>query len=153
MGDRKILLIGNGGHSKTVIDSILASNMYCKIGIVEKEYVEVSSDRITYVGTDDDLPLLYDKGWTDAFDSVGSVGDTRIRKRLYDSLKKYNFRIPSVIDSSSVVSENVVIGEGVYIGKRSVVNSGTIIENCAIINTGAIVEHDCFVGQFAHVSS
>ena len=147
---RKLLLIGGGGHCHSVLDSVLSSGTYEEIGIIDKE--DIIYFGIPVVGTDDDIPTLVKNGWTDAFITVGSVGDTRIRRRLYEMAKHFGLNIPSIIDSSAVVGNGVVIQEGVFIGKRAVINAGCCIGSCSIINTGAIVEHDCRIGDFSHVS-
>ena len=81
----RILLIGGGGHCHSVLDSILSLNAYAGVGIID------NSDRsflnIPVVGTDEDIPRLRAEGWTDAFITVGSVGDTRLRHKLYEMVK------------------------------------------------------------------
>lgn len=148
--DRKLLLIGGGGHCHSVLDSVLSTGIYADIGIVDN--IDSSCLGIPVIGTDDDIPILINNGWTDAFISVGSIGDTRIRRRLYEMVKHYGLSVPTIIDPSAVVSNGVVIQEGVFIGKRTVVNTGCCIGICSIINTGAIVEHDCKIGDFSHIS-
>lgn len=147
---RKLLLIGGGGHCHSVLDSVLSTGLYAVIGIIDN--TDSSYLGISVIGTDDDIPTLIKNGWTDAFISVGSVGDTRIRRRLYEMVKNYGLSVPSIIDPSAAVGNDVVIREGVFIGKRAVINAGCCIGTCSIINTGAIVEHDCKIGDFSHIS-
>lgn len=147
---RRLLLVGGGGHSHSVLDSALSSGIYEKIGIVDN--TDSTYLGVPVVGTDDNIPELIKKGWTDAFISVGSIGDTRTRRRLYDMVKRYGLSVATIIDSSAIVGKGVVIQEGVFIGKRAVVNVGCYIGTCSIINTGAIVEHDCRIDDFSHVS-
>ena len=147
---KNILLIGGGGHCCSVLDSIFSLNIYHKIGIIDSKDLSVLG--VPVVGTDDELPQLTREGWNEAFITVGSVGNTMIRRRLYSLVKKLGFYIPSIVDLSATVARTVQIEEGSYLGKRTVVNTGTQIGRCAIINTGAIVEHDCIVGDFTHIS-
>lgn len=147
---RKLLLIGGGGHCQSVLDCV-PMDQYEAIGIVEKPGFPVQNDSMV-VGTDDDLPLLFQAGWTDAFITVGSIGDTSLRRKLFDRIKELGFYIPCIIDVSATVSENVAISKGVFVGKRAVINTGSSIGKCAIVNTGAIIEHDCEIGAFTHVS-
>ena len=147
---KSILLIGGGGHCQSVLDSIFSLRVYHKIGIIDSKNSSVSG--ISVVGTDDDLPLLKKEGWDEAFITVGSVDNTRTRRKLYNLVKKLNFHLPSIVDPSAIIARKVQIGEGSYLGKHTVVNAGTRIGCCAIINTGAIVEHDCIVGDFTHIS-
>ena len=149
MGNR-LLLIGGGGHCHSVLDSINSSGKYDEIGIIDN--VGCSFLGFKTVGTDDDLPRLFNEGWTDAFITVGSVGNTNVRHRLYETVKSIGFNVPSIIDPTTVVAGDVTIGEGVFAGKRCVINAGVVLGDCSIINTGAIVEHDCRIGSFTHIS-
>lgn len=152
MENKRILLIGGGGHCKSVLDSLLASQVHSDIGVVDKESNGISILGIPQVGTDADLPTLFAEGWTDAFITVGSIGNTALRRKLYAIVKALGFSVPSIVDKAAVVAADVRLPEGAYIGKRTVVNAGTVLGVCSIINTGAIVEHDCNIGDFAHIS-
>ena len=147
---KKILLIGGGGHCRSVLDSVLSMETYADVGIVDN--VDSTFLGIPIVGTDDDLPKLKERGWTDAFITVGSVGNTQLRRRLYRMVKGLGMAVPAIIDSSATVARSTEIAEGVYIGKRAVINTAGRIGTCAIINTGAIVDHDCVIGDFSHIS-
>lgn len=150
MNKKKLLLIGGGGHCRSVLDSVLELNTYSEIGIVDN--TDCSCLGVSVVGSDEDLPFLRDSGWSDAFITVGSIGDTTTRRRLFELVKGIGFGIPVIVDPSSVVARDVQILEGSYVGKRAVVNTGAHVGICSIINTGAIVEHDCVVSSYVHIS-
>lgn len=149
MNGKKLLLIGGGGHCLSVYDSVTE---YDEVGVVEKDSESVQYSPLRVVGTDHDLLELLSSGWTDAFITVGSIGDTALRRKLYVMVKQIGFHIPVIIDPSAIVGSNVKMGEGCYVGKRAVINSYSVIGNCAIINTGAIIEHECQIGHFSHIS-
>lgn len=154
MANKRILLVGGGGHCKSILDSLLEMGLYDDIGIIEKSSAEKRDILgIPVIGTDGDFWNLFDAGWTDAFISLGSLGNPSRRHFLFDALIKIGFAVPSIVDRTAVVSANVRLDPGVFIGKRAIVNTGAHIGACAIINTGAVVEHDCVVGAFAHISS
>lgn len=151
--ENNILLVGNGGHCESIIDTILSLNEYDKIAIVSKEKTDSNIYGIEVIGTDDDLPSLYQSGWSNAFVSVGSVGNIEIRKKLYNIIKDIGFNIPNIIDATAVVSKSMTLGEGNFIGKHAIVNIGTQIGNFCIINSGAVIEHDVLIEDFAHIST
>ena len=149
MNGKKLLLIGGGGHCLSVYDSLTD---YGDVGVVEKDSESMKCSPLRVVGTDHDLLELLSSGWTDAFITVGSIGDTTLRRKLYVMVKQIGFHIPVIIDPSAIVGSNVKMGEGCYVGKGAVINSYSVIGNCAIINTGAIIEHECRIGHFSHIS-
>ena len=148
--NRKILLIGGGGHCHSVLDSILSLNIYSEIGIIDNR--NTSYRGISVIGTDEDIPDLYKDGWTEAFITVGSIGNTDIRRRLFSLLNTVGSNIPVIIDPSAIIAADVSIKRGTYIGKKAIINAGASIGECSIINSGAIVEHDCTIGDFSHIS-
>jgi sugar O-acyltransferase (sialic acid O-acetyltransferase NeuD family) len=151
--NKKILLIGGGGHCKSVLDSLLELNEYAEIGIVDKkENLGKSVMGVPVVGCDDDLRYLFSKGYKYAFVTIGSVGNPSLRIKLSNLLNEIGYEIPTIIDSSAKVSKNSKIEQGVFIGKHSIVNACGIIDKGAIINSGCIVEHDCQVGAFSHIA-
>lgn len=153
MTGRKLLLIGGGGHCKSVLDSVSSCSIYEDIAIIDQpEYIGKNIGTVAFIGTDADLPALRQKGYTDAFVSVGSIGDTLTRVRLMRNLEKLGFEIPSIIAPDSHISDSCKIGKGVYIGKSANINYGCYIGDGSIINTAATIEHECKIGEFVHIA-
>ncbi|RBP58091.1 sugar O-acyltransferase (sialic acid O-acetyltransferase NeuD family) [Alkalibaculum bacchi] len=150
---KKILLVGGGGHCKSVLDSLLELNKYLDVGIIDKKNSIGSSVLgVPVIGCDDDLPALFNNGYKYAFVTVGSIGSPSLRVKLYNILSEIGYEIPSIIDSSAKVSKYAKIEQGIFIGKQSLVNAGSLIKKGAIINSGTIIEHDCQIGAFAHIA-
>ena len=147
---KRILLIGGGGHCRSVLDSVLSLGLYDEVGIVDREAVRIPGASV--VGSDQDLGALFQKGWTDAFITLGSVGNTALRRRIYSAIREIGFHIPTIADKTAAIAGGVRMDDGCFIGKNAVINAGASLGCCAIINTGAIVEHDCAVGDFSHIS-
>lgn len=153
-------MLGTGGHCLSVLDSLKALDLYEEIGLVVKNANNLNEAMtktdnfkgIHIAGSDDDLHILFKEGYTDAFITVGSIGNTLIRRNLYQKIKRIGFNIPNIIDKTAVVSPDVILGEGIYAGKRAVINTGSKIGNCSIINTMALVEHECSIGDFVHIA-
>ena len=151
--EHKLLLIGGGGHCKSIIDSLGSCTSYDEISIIDKaSCIGTSVGNINVIGTDDDLVLLKSSGYTNAFVSVGSIGNPSIRIKLMKHIRELGFHIPNIIDSSSHVSPSCRLGQGIYIGKAANINAECLIGDGAIINTGAIVEHECKLGSFVHIA-
>lgn len=149
----RIVLIGGGGHCKSVIDVIIQQGKYEIAAIVDR--LEdcgkmVCGYQIAWI--DDDLPTLFADGHHLAAITVGGIGDFSLREKLFRMAKGIGFQFPPLIDPSAVVSRFAQIGEGVFIGKNCVVNAEASIGNMAIINTAAVVEHDCMIGEYAFLA-
>lgn len=146
-----IILVGFGGHAKSVIDSIEKSNRYCIIG-----YTDIAAKEAyrgyKYLGSDDVLQEYYDKGVRFAFITVGYMGRDRLRDSLYKKLKEIGFQLPVIVDPTAVLAEDAAIGEGTFIGKNCIINSAVNIGKMCIINTGAVIEHENQIDDFTHVA-
>jgi sugar O-acyltransferase (sialic acid O-acetyltransferase NeuD family) len=145
----EIILIGFGGHAKSVADCIERQGFYQIIGYTD---MEQCSSKYEYLGTDDVLPDYYDRGVRSAVIGVGYLGKGEVRQKKYNELKNIGFSLPIICDPSAVVSEDAEIGEGTFIGKGAIINANADIGKMCIINTGAIVEHDCVVNDFSHIA-
>lgn len=150
---KNILLVGGGGHCKSVLDTLLELDEFSKIGIIDvKENMGKDILGVSVIGCDDDLPQFFTDGYQYAFVTVGSIGNPILRIKLFNILSEIGFEIPNIIDPSAIVSRHTRIETGIFVGKKAVINAGSIIHKGAIINTGSIIEHDCIVGDFAHIS-
>lgn len=152
--NEKLLLLGGGGHCKSVLDSILKIGYYTEIGIIDKEEnVGKKILNIPIIGCDDDLFELYQRGFLNAFITMGSIGNPSNRVRLFAELERIGFIIPNILDSTAIISEHTTMARCVYVGKNAVINAEVSIGKCAIINTSSVIEHECVIGEFAHIAS
>ncbi|ORU01010.1 4-amino-6-deoxy-N-Acetyl-D-hexosaminyl-(Lipid carrier) acetyltrasferase [Anaerovibrio sp. JC8] len=144
-----LVLVGFGGHGKSVADTIEREGKYHIVG-----YTDVSKviSKYEYLGTDDNLRQIFDSGIRNAAIGIGYLGKGIIRQKIYSRLKEIGFKLPVMIDPSAVVSSSATIGEGTFIGKGTIINAEAKIGKMTIINTKALVEHECMVGDFTHVA-
>ncbi len=151
--NKKLLLLGGGGHCKSVLDSVLQRGEYQEIAIVDNaEHVDTTIFDISVIGCDEDLPELKKLGFRHAFVTLGSIGNPTARIRLFSYIQELGFEIPNIIDVSATISAHAYLGSGIYVGKNAVINSDSSIGNGAIINTSSTVEHDCVIGDFVHIA-
>ncbi len=144
-----LVIIGYGGHGKSVADSIIQGKKYNIIGYTDNE--EKASD-VHYLGTDQILEELFDKGVHNAALGIGFMGDSNVRDIVFKYAKRIGYSFPVILDHTAAVALDVRIGEGTYVGKNAIVNAGVSIGKCCIINSGAIVEHNNRIGNFSHVA-
>lgn len=148
-----IILLGLGGHAKSVVDSIEQGGKYNIVGFLDTEGMQGKQYRdYRVIGTDDEMQGYFNSGIRNAFVTIGFMGYGQVRNRLYDRLKEIGYAVPNIVDRTAAVSENARFADGIFVGKRAVVNGSAQIGNMCIINTGAIVEHDCHIEGFSHLA-
>lgn len=144
-----IVMIGFGGHAKSIADSIIRVGKYNIIGYTDR--ID-SNCGFKYLGTDDELKYLFETGIHKAVLGVGYMGKSYIRDSLVSQVKAIGYELPVIIDPSATIADDAIIGEGVFIGKNAVVNADSKVGNFCIINTGAIVEHENEIGDYSHIA-
>jgi UDP-perosamine 4-acetyltransferase len=147
----KIIVIGGGGHAKVIISIMKKLKTYEIIGFTE---LEKKSDILgqVYLGTDDILSELYDKGISKLVLGIGQIKSSAIRKKIVDNTKVIGFEFPSIISPNAVINEQVEIGCGTVIMDGVVINSGSKIGEFSIINTNSSIDHDCKIGNHTHIA-
>ena len=146
-----IILVGFGGHAKSVLDSIERGRIYNIIGFTDIEKMAPYRG-YKYLGTDSCLASYFSKGVRNACICVGYMGNGRIRDTIYNMVKKIGFRLPVISDPAAVISRDVSIGEGTFIGKNVIINADSKIGKMCIINSGSLVEHENVIGDFVHLA-
>jgi acetyltransferase EpsM len=146
---KKICVIGQGGHSKVVIDIILSLKEYEIIACLDDKFSgETQKNGILY----GPLSLAKQLEKDEEIGFVIAIGSNKARKKVVSKLSLPAGRYPVLVHPSAVISPSCSIGNGTVIMPKCVVNASSIIGNHAIINTGSVVEHDNTLGCYVHVS-
>lgn len=147
---KKIILIGGGGHSKTVIELLSLINEYKIVGI--SDTVNVSISGIPIIGDDTELYAIYASGVEYAFNCVGALVNVNKRIKINKLLLDIGFKLPNLIHPTAYVANSCKFGSGNFIGINTVLNSDCVVGNNCIVNTGAIIEHECTLGDYVHLA-
>jgi len=150
---KEIILIGGGGHCKSVIDVIETEGKFQISGIIdipEKKGSEVFGYPI--IGTDDDIEALAKK-IGNFFITLGFVNPDNKRFELYSKVKRMNIMLPVIVSPFAYVAKDVKIGEGSIIMHHVLLNRNCEIGANCIINNKALIEHDAIVENHCHIAT
>jgi len=150
---KEIILIGGGGHCKSVIDVIEQEGKFQIVGIVDKSEL-LGTNVLGYqiIGNDSDLGDL-SKKYKYALVTVGQIKSPLLRIKLFDLAKTAGFILPSIISPNAYVSQHASIGNGVIVMHDALINANTTIGDNCIVNSKALIEHDCQVSEHCHIST
>ena len=149
---RPLILIGGGGHCKSVIE-VAESTGYEIKGILDIPD-EVGKEVLPghkVIGTDDEIPQYVEE--CDFIITVGFIKNPALRIKLYNKVKAAGGRLATIIASTAHVSKYAELGEGTVIMHQAFVNAGAKIGDNCIINTFVNIEHDAEVGNQCHIST
>jgi sugar O-acyltransferase (sialic acid O-acetyltransferase NeuD family) len=149
----EIVLVGGGGHCRSLIEVVEASGAYRVAGIVD---VAAHRNRTTlgypWLGEDADLPDLI-RRYPAFLVAVGQLGMPALRERLFRLLDARGAPLITLRAPTATLSRHAVLGKGTVLFHQACVNAGARIGVNAIINTAALVEHDAEVGDHCHIST
>lgn len=140
----KIVLIGGGGHARSVADVLGAGHI---AGYVSPEAssalapLEWLGDEVSFIakahsaGT---LPPIHI--------ALVSGRDCKMRPRRTVIGRYLDFGHPAVIAEDATVSPTASVAEGCAVMHRAYIGPGSSIGEYSVINTGAIIEHDVHIG-------
>lgn len=148
---RPLILLGGGGHCKSVIEAAESAgrSILGVLDVAENIGKPVLSTRV--IGTDEDVALYVDKA--DFVITVGFIKNPAIRLALYKRVKESGGTFATIIASTAYVSKYAEIGEGTVVLHQAFVNAGAKVGCNVILNTATNIEHDAVVGNHCHIST
>jgi acetyltransferase-like isoleucine patch superfamily enzyme len=142
-----LIIVGCGGMSKDILSFIDHEEVFFyddfKVGEFEGYGIW---------GTTDDLcktPI-----YNEIFLGIGSIGDNRVRNRIYEKLTRAGLKVSPLIFPSKICY-GVKLGENIVIGLNSQIHHDCVIEDNVVISPGVILcgnvtlEQNVFVGAGA----
>lgn len=149
----QIILVGGGGHCRSVIDILDIHDKYQIAGIVDiKEKLGDSIAGYKYIATDEELKHLVHE-YKYFLITIGQIQSNEIRVKLYNKIKEAGGIFPVIKSPLSYVAPSAVVNEGTVIMHHAIINTGASIGKNCIINTSATVEHEAMVGSHCHIST
>ncbi|MGG3838417.1 acetyltransferase [Paenibacillus thiaminolyticus] len=147
---KPVIILGGGGHAKVLLDILNE----CKVNIIGYTDINASgalSDELKYIG-DDEVIFRYHPAEVSLVNGIGLVGDSSLRRRLYEKFTSLGYDFKQVIHPAAVISATASLGAGVQVVAGSVIQPGVTIGDNVIINTRASIDHDTVIGSHSHIS-
>ena len=150
---KPVLLIGCGGHARSLIELIESASDWRIHGLVGLPE-QVGSSLLGYpvIACDADLPALRAE-CPAAVLAIGQLPDPAPRKRVAAQLELQGFQLPVLISPHAVVSRHALLGPGTTVGHGVIVNAAAEVGAFCILNSRALIEHDAHIGDHCHIST
>ena len=150
---KPLLVVGCGGHSRSLIDLIESIGKWQICGLVGLPN-QVGTRVLGYpvIGSDQDLPTLRVQ-YPAAVIGIGQIPEPTLRQRIAAELTDIGFQIPLMISPHAYVSPHAQLGVGTTVFHSVIVNAGAIVDSHCILNSRALIEHDVEIGSFCHIST
>jgi UDP-perosamine 4-acetyltransferase len=149
------VILGGGGHARVLVDALTSGGLGLSCVILDADSSKWGSRLydVPILGGDELLPGLAQRGVVHFVVGLGSTGDNRNRRRLFELGLAHGLKPVTVMHPTAVCSRWATVGVGCQLLPGSIVNAGSRLGTNVLINSGAIVEHDCVLGDHVHVAT
>lgn len=143
-----MILIGYSGHSY-VVHGIFEALGKQVTGYFDNEEKAINPYRLKYLGKETSDEAISDLKRDEFFIAIG---DNAIRQKIYEDFAARGCMPVNAIHPSATIDASVTMSAyGVMISSQVSINALSRIGNAVICNTGCVIEHECEVGDFAHI--
>lgn len=142
----KILVIGAGGHGRSVAESILLMGRYEILGFLDDSWPKLQSVMGYPVLGAIDAP----KEYTHVTKYVVAIGNNLARQQLQVKCVDMGFIAATITQPSAIISPSSSVGCGTVILAGAIIGTNSKIGQGVIINTASAIDHDVEVADFAH---
>lgn len=148
-----ILVFGAGGHAKAVMEMITAIGKFQLAGIVDDKIPAGTKVLdIPVLGSREIMPLLVERGLTQAANGVGGIIDINLRVKLFTLMEEIGLSFPSLLHPRATVEQSASVADGVQVFANAYVGSSVALQARCMVNTNAVVSHDCTIGSYTHIA-
>ena len=149
----KVIIYGGGGLSKMIIEIVRVLGTYQIVGVID-DNIKKGTDIIgsPVIGGSDILPQLMKDGIHLAVNSVGGIGDYKVRLDVFHILAKAGFVCPAIVHPSAHIDPSARLGAGVLVLAQSYVSGNATVGMGTLINNSVVVSHDCVLGVCTNLS-
>ena len=147
-----VVFVGGGGHASVLLDALGGLAGLQPVGYVAPMPGRLSELGVAYLGTDEERFRLFERGIRLAILGVAGAHGNDARQPVFEAWRAAGFEFVDVVHERATVAASVVRGRGLQCLAGAVINAGTTLGANVIVNSNATVEHDCVVGDHAHVA-
>lgn len=145
MTSRGLLILGFGGHARSVAD------VARDLGIAEMAFVDPGAragQAFSGFPVFGAVPEPLPPGWT----VFPAAGDNAVRQRQVEGAAAQGLLMEPLISRRAYVGLGATVLPASFIAHHAHIGPMATIARGALINTGAIVDHDSRVGEFTHIA-
>jgi len=145
----EIYLYGCGGHAKVILDifyqqgklitALIDDNPPSTINQIHGVPIYKTSEALSSISTENSKWII-------------AIGNNRIRQKLALKLENQGYSFATAIHPSAKIGLGVEISPGTVVMANTVINTDTKIGSHIILNTGSLIDHDCYIGDYTHIS-
>ncbi|WP_017395895.1 acetyltransferase [Acinetobacter haemolyticus] len=147
--DNILLILGAGGHGRSVAEAALRSGQWSSIVFADDSWpqrTEVADFPV--VANIEMIPTLI----STITAAIPAVGNNQVRQAWFQKLKDLGIPLATIVHPSAIIGSRAMVGEGSCILAGCVIGVDVRIGDGVIVNLTSAIDHDCVIGMFSHLS-
>ena len=104
------------------------------------------------LGGEEKLAELHQRGIRTAFNSVGGIGNFRVRLKVFQTLAEAGFVCPVLVHPTAHIDPTAVLEQGVLVLAQSYVSGNARVGMGSLVNNSVVVSHDNILGICTNLS-
>lgn len=144
----RLLILGAGGHGRSVAEAVLSAGSHKLVGFVD--------DAVPASNSVWDVPVLGSTVELGAYRqyaelAIVAIGNNAAREVLSNRLLAAGFELATVLHPRAIVSPRAMIGPGSAVMAGAIVGTEARLGVGVIVNSGAVVDHHAHVHDYGHL--
>lgn len=148
MSQRRLLVLGAGGHGKAVAEAAALSATWDEIVFVDDRWPTLT--KVAGFAVVSRLQSL-EQVCRPTDSAIAAVGNNVLRERWLAQLRGLNIEVATVVHPHASVSRSAKIGSGCAVMALAMVGVDACLEEGVIVNAHATVDHDVYVEAYGHL--
>lgn len=148
MAKTRLLVVGAGGHGRSVAEAAELSGQFEVVGFLDDSMPAGE----TVLGVSVLGPVASMAHHRAAADqAIVAIGNNAVREKLMQQLAAAGFKWATVVHPRAIVSPSAVLGAGSAVMAGAIVGTEARLGVVSIVNCGAVVDHHATVEDFGHL--
>lgn len=149
MSKTRLLIVGAGGHGRSVAEAAKLSSHFDVVGFLDDS---LPVDDATSMG----LPVLgpfasLSKHRDAANQAIVAIGNNAVRENLMHQLSAADWIFATVVHPQAIVAPSALLGAGSAVMAGAIVGTEARLGVGSIVNCGAVVDHHAVIEDYGHL--
>lgn len=148
MAKIRLLVVGAGGHGRSVAEAAELSGQFEVVGFLD-DALPAGKLLLNVAVLGPMVGIGHHRAAADQ--TIVAIGNNAIREKLMQQLAATGFALATVVHPRAIVSSSAVLSEGSAVMAGAIVGTEARLGMGSIVNCGAVVDHHAIVEDFGHL--
>lgn len=144
----RLLVVGAGGHGRSVAEAAELSGQFEVVGFLD-DALPAGKSVLNVAVLGPMVSMGHHRAAADQ--TIVAIGNNTVREKLIQQLAATGFALATVVHPQAIVSSSAVLSEGSAVMAGAIVGTEARLGMGSIVNCSAVVDHYAIVEDFAHL--